>query len=513
MKRIAIGGWQHETNTFAPFDTGYGAFEMADGWPALVEGPAIIDAVAGINMPIQGFIEAARGVECVPTLWCSAEPGGYVTEDAFERIAARLCAGIAAAGALDGVYLDLHGAMVTRRFDDAEGEILSRVRALIGDHVPLVASLDFHANVSARMVRHADVLTIYRTYPHVDMAETGARAAQAVLRLVGGQRVHKAHRQGEYLVPLHLGATGFEPNRRLFATLLDLAPRALSADIALGFPPSDVPDAGPAIVVYADDAERAERAASTLADELAAAEAQYGRGILQPDAAIARALAHGGTRPIILADTQDNSGAGGTSDELAPVRDLIRHRAQRSVVAIVTDPEFAALAHACGVGGRFEATLGGKLGNGGQPGPGSLHCGFRVRALGDGRFTCTGPVGAGARMNLGPMALVEVENREGAEVCIVISSVRSQPLDQAMLRHVGVEPSAQRILVLKSSVHFRADFDPLAAETLVVEWPGCNPADPARCRYQRLRPGLRLGPKGPAFRREGAPATGHITDS
>ncbi len=140
---------------------------------------------------------------------------GYVTDHAFERIAARLCSSIAAAGRLDGVYLDLHGAMVTRRFDDAEGEILERVRALIGPDVPLVASLDLHANVSERMVRAAHALTIYRTYPHIDMAETGARAASLLLRFAGGAPVFKAHRQGEYLIPLHLGATEFEPTRSL----------------------------------------------------------------------------------------------------------------------------------------------------------------------------------------------------------------------------------------------------------------------------------------------------------
>jgi microcystin degradation protein MlrC len=165
-------------------------------------------------------------------------------------------------------------------------------------------------------------------------------------------------------------------------------------------------------------------------------------------------------------------------------------------VAIITDAEFAAAAHACGVGGTFEAALGGKLGGAGRFNIGPVRARFRVQALGDGRFVCTGPVSRGARMNLGKMALVAVEDAGGADVSIVVSSVRSQPLDQAMLRHVGVEPAAQRILVLKSSVHFRADFDPLAAETLVVEWPGCNPADPERCDYTKLRPHVRLTPNG-----------------
>lgn len=500
MKRVAIGGWQHETNTFAPFGTDYRSFEMADGWPALAEGPAIIDAVAGINMPIEGFIQTAkRAVELVPTLWTSAEPAGYVSDDAFDRIATRLCKAIRAAGPLHGVYLDLHGAMATRQFPDAEGEVLERVRALIGPRVPLVASLDFHANVSARMVAAADALTIYRTYPHIDMADTGARAAEVLLQLADGAKTSKAFRRGEYLVPLHLGGTQFEPNRRLFARLRELAGTSLTSDIALGFPPSDVPDAGPGIVAYAPSAAGAERIVDELQRELAAAEPHYRSSVLQPDAAIARALSNRSNRPVILADTQDNSGAGGASDMMSPVIDLVRHGARGAVVAIVTDAEFAALAHASGIGRIVEASLGGKLGNAGRPGAGSMAGRFRVLALGDGKLVCTGPVSYGARMNLGPMALVAVEDAGGADVKIVVSSIRSQPLDQAMLRHVGVEPSEQRILVLKSSVHFRADFDPLAAETLVVEWPGCNPADPSRCTYRQLRPGMRLAPNGPTM--------------
>lgn len=506
MKRVAIGGWQHETNTFAPFDTDYAAFEMADGWPALVEGAAMFDAVAGINMPIEGFIQALQradggAIDLIPTLWTSAEPGGYVCDDAFERIAGRLCARLEAAGPLDGIYLDLHGAMATRTHHDAEGEILARVRALAGPQVALVASLDFHANVSQRMVDAADALTIYRTYPHIDMADTGARAAQVLLRIMGGERSFKSFRQGDYLVPLHLGGTDFEPNRGLFARLLELAPGALSADIALGFAPSDVPDAGPSVVAYAASAVRAEWIVDELARELAAAESWYVNRVHTPDAAIACAMAHTGGRPVILADTQDNSGAGGTGDTTGAVHDLIRHRAQGAVVAILTDPQFALAAHACGVGGRFTAALGARLGiperRSGAPYVGA----FKVLALGDGRFVCTGPVSRGARMNLGPMALVAVEDAGGADVKVVVSSVRSQPLDQAMLRHVGVEPAAQRILVLKSSVHFRADFEPLAAQTLVVEWPGCNPSDPTRCQYSRLRSNLRLAPDG--LRHEG----------
>lgn len=495
MKTIAIGGWQHETNTFAPFLTEYAAFEMADGWPALVEGPPLFEAVAGINMPIEGFIQAARPhARLVPLLWTSAEPGGYVTDETFERIAHRLCELLGAAGPLDGVYLDLHGAMVTPGFPDAEGEILARVRALVGPRVPIVASLDFHANISERMAVTADALTIYRTYPHVDMGETGARAARVLLRLTEGVAVHKAFRQGSYLIPLHLGATEFAPNYGLFRRLRELAPQCLSADIALGFPPSDVADAGPSIVAYTESPEAAPRVADELSALLSSVESEYTNNVSSPDAAITAALSNSSERPTILADTQDNSGAGGAGDTLYAVSDLLRYNAKGAVVALVTDPQFAAQAHANGLDSVFNATLGGKIATAGRPGPGALHAQFRVRGLGNGQFVCTGPVSLGARMNLGPMALVEVVDPAGADVQVVVSSVRSQPLDQAMLRHVGVEPISRRILVLKSSVHFRADFDPIACRTLLVEWPGCNPMDPRRCRYENLRAGVRLAP-------------------
>jgi microcystin degradation protein MlrC len=511
IQRIAVGGWQHETNTFAPFETDFRAFEMPDSWPALVEGPPLIDAVAGINIPSEGFIQAAKSsdIELIPTLWTSAEPGGYVDDNAFERIAARLCARVEAAGALDGVYLDLHGAMVTRRFDDAEGEILGRVRALIGPRVPLVASLDFHANVSERMVREADALVIYRTYPHVDMLETGARAHAVLMRLTHGERLFKAYRQAEYLVPLHLGGTEFEPTRSLYRALGDLAPNVLSADIALGFPPSDVPDAGPSIVAYASDQAAADSGANQLAAEFRAIEGRYINNLRSPDEAIAHAMANTTNRPVILADTQDNSGAGGTSDSAAPVIDLIRHRAQRSLVALLVDPEFASLAHACGLGGTFRATLGGKLGTRNEPNTTSFTGHFRVLQLGDGKLVCTGPVCRGARMSLGPMALVQVLDVGDADVKVVISSVRAQPLDQAMLRHVGVDPAAQSVLVLKSSVHFRADFAPLAAAIQVVRWPGVNPSDPTSCRYTKLRRDVRLVPAG--LRRGRTPTTGAVS--
>ena len=204
MARIAVGGFQHETNTFAPGRATFEDFRKHDGWPGLVRGLGLFDAVAGINLPIAGFIEAARRDrhELMALTWCSAEPCSYVEHVAFERICDQLCGDLRDLGPLDGVYLDLHGAMVTEHLEDGEGEILRRVRETVGRHTPLVASLDFHANITRAMVEEATALAVYRTYPHIDMAETGARAYSLLARALSGEILCKAFRKLPFLIPL-----------------------------------------------------------------------------------------------------------------------------------------------------------------------------------------------------------------------------------------------------------------------------------------------------------------------
>src|SRR5690349_3752357 len=180
MTRIAIGGFLHETNTFAPTKATYADFVHGGGWPSMAQGADVLKVMRNINVGLAGFVmEAeAQGFELVPTIFAAASPCAHVTEDAYERIASTIVDGIRKAGVIDAVYLDLHGAMVSEHLDDGEGEILARVRRTIGSDLPLVASLDLHANVTPEMVRHADALIAYRTYPHVDMAETGRAAAR-----------------------------------------------------------------------------------------------------------------------------------------------------------------------------------------------------------------------------------------------------------------------------------------------------------------------------------------------
>ncbi len=217
-KTIAVGGFQHETNTFAPHLAELAAFERADSWPALTVGEPLFATMQGLNIPLSGFNECAQqdGHHLHPLCWCSAEPSSYVTSEAFERVADLICAPLRDIDGLDAVYLDLHGAMVTQDYEDGEGELLRRVRAIVGPSIPVVISLDLHANVTRAMLEYCDAMTIYRTYPHLDMATTGARAYDLLLPLLAGRTLHKSMRKLPFLLPLTSQCTNFDPCRSIY---------------------------------------------------------------------------------------------------------------------------------------------------------------------------------------------------------------------------------------------------------------------------------------------------------
>ncbi len=213
---ILIAGFQHETNTFAPSKAAYENFERGEGFPSMSRGSDVL-ALRDVNIPAGGFIRAAEaaGYALSPVIWAGASPSAHVTRDAFERIAGEIVEA-ARTQRFDAVYLDLHGAMVAEHVDDGEGELLARVREVVGPSVPIVASLDLHANVTERMLRSANALVAYRTYPHVDMAETGARAADLLARLISGEGLHRASRRLPFLIPINGMCTLLEPSRGMY---------------------------------------------------------------------------------------------------------------------------------------------------------------------------------------------------------------------------------------------------------------------------------------------------------
>jgi microcystin degradation protein MlrC len=492
MARIAIGGFQHETNTFSSIPATFADFAAPDAWPGLTRGDAMLEAVAGINLPAAGFVQEARALhhELVPLAWCAAQPSGPVTRDAYERVATLLLDDLRAHGAVDAVYLDLHGAMVAEHHDDADGEILRRVRNVVGPAVPVVASLDFHANISRQMAHIASALVSYRTYPHVDMADCGARAARVLHDLLRGAQVTHRLEQVDFLIPLTSQSTLAQPLQSLMveAVQAERAP-VLSMCLAPGFPAADVADCGPSVYACGTDASVVSTTVQHLAAELRRREGEFALELFTVAQAVARVAGAAAPRgrPVILADTQDNPGAGGNADTMSLIKALVASGTQRVLAGVICDPDAAARAHAAGAGATVDLRLGARTGTAGET---PLESRFKVRALGDGRFTGTGPFYRGGRFELGPMALLET-----AGVHVAVASRKQQAADQAMFRHLGVEPADYAVLALKSSVHFRADFGPMASSILVVEAPGPNLADPAKLPFSRLRPGMRTSPR------------------
>ncbi len=490
--RIAIAGFQHETNSFSPLPATFADFIREDGWPGLTESGSLVSVFSGTNIPIGGFIDAMSPcVELVPILWASAEPSNLVETAAFEQVSERILGGIERALPLDGIYLDLHGAMVTEDHEDGEGELLRRVRELAGPGTPVAVSLDLHANITSEMVAHADVITVFRTYPHLDMAQTGARAGDQLLEVVeSGRTPFTTFRKLPFLIPLQAQCTDDEPVRSLYRNLPSSTQSGgMNAEIALGFPPADIAMCGPAAVATAFSRAGAERMADELERRILDSESHFLTELEQPATAVRRAMRTGRPgRPAVIADVQDNSGAGASSDTTALLAALVHAGAGGAALAAVCDPEAVAAAHAAGVGSEFSVVLGGKTGGAENPG---FPARCRVAALADGRFDYRGEMMRGVRANLGPTAALEIVDRS-ADVRVVVTRERVQCLDRAIFSHLGIDPVRMSILAIKSTVHFRADFAPFAGEVIPVEAPGYNPCRLGAIPYRRLREGVRL---------------------
>ena len=342
----------------------------------MLRGRDVLSGTAGINLPIAGFIDEAGGFknfELDPVVWASAEPSSYVTDDAFDRISGMILERIRQMPRLDGIYLDLHGAMVTESHEDGEGELLRRIRAFTGDLVPIVVSLDLHANVTEQMVALSSCLCIYRTYPHIDMAKTGARAASMLKRLIDGEVFCKAFRQVPFLIALPAQYTNESPCRELYAQLPEPGARdGVHCDIAMGFPPADIHDAGPAVVAYAQSQHAADLAADQLIGFFNDHEEMFVTQVLSAEEALDRAMA-ASRAPVVIADIQDNPGAGAPSDTTGLLKTLISKKVKNAVLALLDDPETAALAHQVGVGNSFTAALGEKSGSTGSDQIGRAH--------------------------------------------------------------------------------------------------------------------------------------------
>ncbi|MDP7549461.1 MAG: M81 family metallopeptidase [Alphaproteobacteria bacterium] len=476
--RLVLATMRHETNTFSPLPTPLEAFGAKSGDRA-------IEIYRGTNNPIAAYMDIAEreGAEYVVPLIANAHPSGAVDQAAFDEMAAAICEAVQRG--CDGVMLDLHGAMVTTEHDDGEGELLRRIRA-IAPEVPIAVALDFHTNLSAVMIANATVITGYCTYPHIDMAETGRRAGETLIRTLAGEVTPVMLWHSLPMLTHMLRQTPLDQpmqdimNRAMAA---EAAGEVLNASVFGGFPLADIPHVGLGAVVVGDgDAAAAGRLLDELMEQAWSRRAEFVFEIEPVETSLARARELTGG-PVILVDHGDNCGAGGPQDNM-DVLEAVLHLGLEDVAAgPIWDPDSVARMIDAGVGGQVTLQLGGKTDSpamdlAGRP----ISVSGIVRCITDGRFVVTGPMATGSPMNLGRTAVL----RAGG-VDIVVSERRHEPFDTGCFTHAGIDPSAKRYVLIKSRQHFRAGFGPIAKHVVLLAGPGVCSSDYAAFPFKNLR--------------------------
>lgn len=484
--RIASGGVQHETNTFSSTPTTLADFVRdSNCGPELAGGDTLVARSRGTGTIHGGYIAGAEalGIELIPLLSAKAQPSGVVEQATFDTMLGRFLERLKAERPVDGVLLDLHGAMVAENHEDAEGAFIAAVRELVGPDLPVVVTLDLHANITQQMADLADVIIGFDTYPHVDMYERGEEAIRLLARIIREEvRPVQQYRQLPLMTMPPMQCTLREPMQSLMKRVhaLEAEANVLTATVSMGFPFADIHDAGVSVLVTVDGDDDL---ASARADELAGWLWDL-RDDLQPqlttiENVIEFAEQHSEDGLIIFADGSDNPGGGAPCDGTVALRALIDAGFTGAVAGVLADPETAAQAHSAGVGQTIDVRLGAKTDD--QHGT-PIEAPAYVRALCDGAFTYRGPMMQGIADNLGPTATLIVGGVE-----VVVSTHRRQLLDAELLRIAGIDPTSRRLLVIKSAVHFRADLGPMAAHIFDADTPGIHRPDFACFDYQRVR--------------------------
>ncbi len=482
MIRIATAGFQHESNTFSKVPA------SLDEWrrSGILEGDAIRAEYETSKSTLAGFFAAAAEdpeVELVPLLFARLTPMGAITHEAITHLLDRIIAAIRDNGPWDAILMPQHGAAVSETFPDADGELIRRVRELVGPNMPIGVALDMHGNISRQMVENANVTTVYQTNPHIDAYEQALHCARLIIRMARGEiRPRTALQMPPVLVNILRQGTSDAP----MSDLLRLAeqqravPGVLSISVVEGYPYSDVAEMGMSFIAITDNNQAlADQVARTLADAAWSMRAELNSGGTPIDEALTRAAA-APAGPIVLFDVGDNVGGGSPGDST-----FLLHAARRlkisGLLQALADPEAVRACEQAGVGGRIDMAVGGKTDDGhGAPFPIKA----TVTALSDGHYEETGPVHAGFRFfNDGPSAAVRTE--DGYTLVFITLPGGTMSLQQ--FRALGIEPRDAKIIVAKGVHSPRPAMEPIAREMFWVTTPGVTTADLSKFTYHHRR--------------------------
>ncbi len=477
--RIAMGGLMLESVSFLSLLTTLEELRAGEA-----EGDAMLDRYRGTNTIPGGFIAVCERetAELVPLVFTDGGAAGPAMDAAFIHYADRLCAGLLAAGPVDGVLLALHGAMTTPTRLDPDREIVERVRAVVGRAVPVAVALDYHANIDGHLIELADAVFGYHYSPHTDIAATGERAALCMMRMIReGIRPAMALRKPGVMVPSIFSATGIEPLARLVQESVAMArpaPDFLDVTVLAGFSYADVPNCGFSVLAVADDPAEAGRVAEALSAKIAAQrEALLHRDLVLDlntgvDRAVARSAERPG-RPVVLLEHADRC-----NDSTYLLRELLRRGVTNAAIPYIWDPSAAEMAARAGVGAEITVDIGGHSSSrAGDP----VRVTGIVRFAGDKEYRTTGAYMKGRLVQLGLCAVLDVDG-----VMISLVSRPALTVDEDPFIQFGMAACDFAIIVLRSKTHFRAAYEPIADCTIIVDTPDWGPADLTTLPYRQI---------------------------
>ncbi len=479
--RVLTAELSHETNTFSRCVTDAQSFK--DRY--VLMGEEAIAARGDTSTELAGFLDASRthGWQIEHVLSAAAGPSGRVERAAFDWLSDPIVAAVER-GRFDGILLALHGAMVLDSYEDGEGELLRRIRAVLRRETPIAITLDPHANVNRQMCSLADIIVSFRTYPHVDMRETGRRAGEILQRTMTGEIKPRTIRVSRpMLEETNGGRTDAGPMIPRLAAARDYEERAdvFAVSINAGFASTDVADVGPSVLVTCQgNVDEHTAFAETLADDIWARRHEVLNDYLTVEAAADIAADFDSRQgPLVIADYADNPGAGAYGDSTALLGALLEAGVNDACFGPMVDGEAVATLQSAKVGEQVRLAVGGKtdVAFGGGP----LMLEGELVSISDGHFVGDGPILGGLSRSYGPTAVLRVD---GIEILIV--TIAQQMLDLQQFKSFGIEPESKRVIALKSMQHFRAAFEPIAGQVIVCDSGALCTLDYKRLPYRNV---------------------------
>ena len=479
MTRVAVGGYLVAVNTFATQPIGLESFQRST-----LSGDALLRAGRG-ESAIAGFMQGARerNWEVVPLHFVLAGIGGKATDEAHEWAKSTLLTSLRNAGKVDGVFLQLHGTAVSDSVDDCEGDLLAAVRGLVGDKVPIIASLDGHANVTPLMVKQASMLIGVKTNPHYDFVPVGRQGARVMAGMFDGsvtpasawaQPAMAPALQKLYIAP----GWPMEHLMRIAHNRAARDPRILDVSILGGFFVSEIPETGISVVATTNkEPNLARDVAEEMKEACFAKRHAFHTDMVSCEEGVREAI-ETDAGPVVIGDLADSGGAGTPGDGTAVLAELFKQKAKRAVIGNIADPAAAQKAIDAGVGKNVSLTVGGKVDKfHGEP----VEISGRVRTIHDGIYTSGTPFNAGT-FNRGPTVVVDCDGVE-----VILTSRPALVFESNHFRSLGIEPTERKILVCKAELQHRAGFEGIARTFIDVDTPGLATQDLSRLPFKKIR--------------------------